>query len=211
MTHMTIEKCNSCLTSDDVLGEAMTKTNQYGFWLEFGVADGGSLRRMTDYASKIKHNIPSENPQLNIVGFDSFEGLPEDWFIHKAGHFKMDNIPNVPGAQIVVGLFDATVMPWIVEQKIKPQITLVHIDCDLYQGAKHALTCVAPFLVPGSIIVFDELINYEGYEDHEWRALYEVSIVDKLFSFEWLIRAHGVSPRPGYIANDGRQVAIRIK
>jgi len=39
-------------------------------YLEFGVADGGSMRVALKYLK----------PECNLYGFDSFEGLPENWF-----------------------------------------------------------------------------------------------------------------------------------
>ncbi len=38
-----------------------------GLWLEFGVHAGGTINRIAKYTTK------------TIYGFDSFEGLPQDW------------------------------------------------------------------------------------------------------------------------------------
>jgi hypothetical protein len=60
------------------------------------------------------------------------------------------------------------------------------------------LNNVAGMLVPGSIIIFDELINYHGWEDGEFRAFTEFAAERKL-AFE-------------YVAYNrtGGQVAVRI-
>jgi hypothetical protein len=42
-------------------------------YLEFGVAEGKSLRKMTQ---------EFEHPDSIFVGFDSFVGLPEAWMMH---------------------------------------------------------------------------------------------------------------------------------
>lgn len=53
---------------DHVLG----KTIDGGVIVEFGVADGGSIGWFT-----------KKYPDVTVFGFDSFEGLPEDWMIDK--------------------------------------------------------------------------------------------------------------------------------
>lgn len=53
------------------------------------------------------------------------------------------------------------------------QVTYVHIDCDLYQGAIQALTLLTPRIRRGTVLLFDDLINYNRYREHEMRALWE--------------------------------------
>ena len=40
-------------------------------------------------------------------------------------------------------------------------------------------------LVPGTVLVFDELCNYCGCEKHEWRALFELA-EETGIRFQWL-------------------------
>ena len=49
----------------------------------------------------------------------------------------------------------------------------LHIDCDLYAGARDALALLSPLIRPGTVLVFDDLINYAAYRDHEAKALWE--------------------------------------
>jgi hypothetical protein len=49
----------------------------------------------------------------------------------------------------------------------------LHIDCDLYAGARDALALLSPLIRPGTVLVFDDLINYAAYRDHEVKALWE--------------------------------------
>lgn len=170
--------------SIDVLGDGLKRADPNGHWLEFGVASGVSLRRIVSFAEQTQSNVIG----ARVVGFDSFLGLPEAWHRWPKGHFRQEIIPVIDGARIVVGLFEDTLIGWISKQKITPKITFVHIDCDIYASAKYVLSTIAPFIAAGTIIVFDELINYKGFEDHELKALYETSIQEKLFSFEWIVR-----------------------
>jgi hypothetical protein len=175
-----LQKCLSAHETENVLEYTLTQTKKDGYWLEFGVASGKTLRSISSIAD-------TKNPRPYVVGFDSFDGLPEDWANRfKKGTFSQKEIPNILGAEIIVGLFEHTLIPWVMAQKTKPLISLLHIDCDLYSGTKYVLSYLAPLLVPGSFVIFDELINYEGFELHEWKALYECAIKDRLFDFEWV-------------------------
>ena len=44
---------------------------------------------------------------------------------------------------------------------------------DLYAGARDALMLLSDRIRPGTVIVFDDLVNYNNYREHEVKALYE--------------------------------------
>lgn len=52
-------------------------------------------------------------------------------------------------------------------------LTYLHIDCDLYAGAHDAFTFLSHKIIPGTVIVFDELVNYKLYREHEVKAFWE--------------------------------------
>jgi methyltransferase family protein len=126
-------------------------------YLEFGVYRGDTLRWWCE-------NLTA--PGARFVGFDSFEGLPEDWHAHvKAGAFALDDIPELPDprASFEVGWFDKTVPAF----EVPPHDQLIiNIDSDLYSSAVVVLDAIEPHLVPGTLIYFDEL----GDINHELRA-----------------------------------------
>jgi len=133
-----------------------------GLWLEFGVYTGTSINAMAKFA-----NGP-------VYGFDSFEGLPEDWREGKPqGRYSLQGrLPDVfENVRLVPGWFDET-LPAFLEEHPEPA-ALVHIDCDLYSSTRTVLTLLRERMVPGTILVFDELFNYPGYERHEIKAFYE--------------------------------------
>jgi predicted O-methyltransferase YrrM len=197
-TPKTIDTINGLRESEDLLIEALMLAKRSGYWLEFGAGSGSTLTKIADFAKKEQSNV-------SIFGFDSFEGLPEDWACgYKKGAFKQDYIPSIPGAKIVVGYFDKVLPSWIKKQK-KLEITFVHIDCDLYSSTKYVLSQIAPYLASGAIIVFDEAINYSSFEEHEWRALYECLIEDTLFDCEFLFRSKWITGK-----QDNSKIAIRI-
>jgi hypothetical protein len=57
-----------------------------GLVLEFGVFSGRTINHISDYV---------ESSQI-VYGFDSFDGLPEDWRNNfQAGTFAVNDLPNV--------------------------------------------------------------------------------------------------------------------
>ena len=42
---------------------------------------------------------------------------------------------------------------------------------DLFAGSHDALTLLSHKIIPGTVIVFDELINYKRYREHEVRPV----------------------------------------
>jgi len=52
-------------------------------------------------------------------------------------------------------------------------VAYAHIDCDLYAGARDALALLSPLIRPGTVLVFDDLVNYAAYKEHEVKALWE--------------------------------------
>lgn len=130
---------------------------------EFGVWSGYTLRLMADAA-----------PGRHVHGFDSFEGLPENWRTGYAkGAFKT-TVPKFtqPNIRLHKGWFDATLPSFLKE--LEGQISLAHIDCDLYSSTHCVLDNIIPWLTPGAILVFDDYFNYPGWEEHEHKALMEM-------------------------------------
>jgi SAM-dependent methyltransferase len=140
---------------------------------EFGVFQGLSLRAMSE-----------NQPHRRFHGFDSFLGLPEPWrrsanSTYEAGHFSTDCLPVIDciNVKILPGFFDESVPVWL--NSIYEPLALIHIDADLYSSAIYILMALDHLIVPGTVIVFDELCDwreinvYPNWEEGEWRALKE--------------------------------------
>ena len=135
-----------------------------GWILEFGVATGRTLNQFAHWL-----------PNKTIYGFDGFQGLPEDWTSRmRRGFFARDNLPRVrKNCALVVGWFDQT-LPGFKEKYIKDQpLVLLHVDCDLYSSTVTILENLRSNIVPGTVIVFDEYMNYPGWQLDEFRAWQE--------------------------------------
>lgn len=145
-----------------------------GAVLEFGVFRGRSLSAMA-----------TRQPLRPMFGFDSFVGLPEPWIrsdtsTYDRGHFALDALPDIghPNVQLVPGFFDETLPVWLQQVRDKP-IALIHIDADLYSSAAYILRLLDHRILPGTVLVFDELADwkqsgiYPKWQEGEWRALSE--------------------------------------
>jgi hypothetical protein len=62
-------------------------------------------------------------------------------------------------------------------------IALLHVDTDTYSPCRTILTLCRDRLVPGSIILFDDLLCYPGWEHGEFKALSEILNPSE---YEWL-------------------------
>lgn len=164
-----------------------------GMFLEFGVYQGRTINICSDL-----------RPNNHFYGFDSFEGLPENWKLADTnkhsritsvdkGHFAVDELPQVnDNVTLIKGFFDVSLDPWIY-QHLDNQSTIswLHIDSDLYSSAKCVLNKLNKYIAPGTIIRFDELVDwrlagfkntfahekpkskYSLWGDGEWKALIE--------------------------------------
>ena len=133
-----------------------------GLILEMGVFQGTSLNRI---ASQVEGH--------KVYGFDSFLGLPEDWLpgFHK-GYFASPTLQKFPeNVELVVGLFEDT-LPKFIKEHPEP-VSLLHVDCDVYSSTKTIFCYLGPQLVAGTVIMFDEYINYPGWWEHEFKAFQE--------------------------------------
>jgi methyltransferase family protein len=130
-------------------------------YLEFGVWEGWSLRWWIEHLS---------TPGARFVGFDSFEGLPEQWRPdYPPGTFDVAGAPPAitdPRVSFEVGWFNETLAKF--EMPAHDQL-FVNIDCTLYTSTAVVLEWLEPHLKPGDLIYFDELPEY----DHELRAFFE--------------------------------------
>ncbi len=130
---------------------------------EFGVFQGYTLKLLS-----------MKNPTKKIIGFDSFDGLPENW---RPGFLKGEFKTTIPdfsehNISIFKGLFNETI-PQYIESNHEP-IALLHVDCDLYESTVSVLEALWSRLAPNAVIVFDEYFNYPEWEKHEHRALAEL-------------------------------------
>jgi hypothetical protein len=146
-----------------------------GLYLEFGVREGDSVSFIANYIT----------PRI-IYGFDSFEGIPEDWkrrkdgtLTYPEGTFSMNGVPEVKdNVRLIKGWFNITLPRFVNEHS--EEVSFINIDSDLYSSAKTILTELNNQIIPGTIIYFDEITGwgdlieqYDNWEEGEYKALVE--------------------------------------
>jgi hypothetical protein len=166
------------------LTHALQKVKLTGHVMEFGVYQGLTLKIISDHFSN-----------QTVWGFDSFKGLPETWFLksqigirrsqHPLGKFALgqEELQIVVNqfakrkVKLVPGWFNQTIVPWMNDNP--DVVSFLHIDCDLYSSTLDILNLLNDRIVPGTVIVFDEIYpwnnidSYDLWEQGEFRALGE--------------------------------------
>lgn len=148
-----------------------------GFLAEFGVFSGKSINMIAD-----------RYPERQVYGFDSFEGFPSDWEEFskaKSQEFFTREPPEVrDNVRLVKGFF-GDVLPGFLREITEP-CALAHIDCDLYESTVDVLQNLETRIVPGTVLVFDDMVNNAEYGLlHEMKAFWEF-VNDTKKPFEWL-------------------------
>lgn len=130
-------------------------------YLEFGVYQGASIK----YWASI-----NKAPQSRFFGFDSFEGLPEDWRNSQPrGHFHTGGLTPIIDdgrVQFAKGWFINSVPSFARAFAARNRLVL-HFDADLYGSTMLPLVHFDRFMTSGTLLVFDEFYD----RDHEYKAL----------------------------------------
>jgi hypothetical protein len=120
-------------------------------YLEFGVYEGYTLRR---WAKLLQHQ------ETRLFGFDSFQGLPEDWdSLRPQGTFDVKGvIPTYddPRVSLCQGWFSETLPSFTLPDHDR---LVLHLDADLYSSTKFVLERLNENILPGTIIIFDQFCD----------------------------------------------------
>lgn len=154
-----------------------------GIWVEFGVFRGRSIQKISSLTNEI------------VYGFDSFEGLHEDWDVDNpkgvydsggqipAGaiigdnHSMFDRSPTRhiepwnKNVRLIKGYF-ADSLPKFIETH-KGDVAFAHIDSDLYSSCVTVFENIKTRIVDGTIICFDEILDHPTYRECELKAFKE--------------------------------------
>lgn len=136
----------------DLFKASFTNIKVEGLYLEFGVYNGKSINNF----------IAALNPDKQIYGFDSFEGLPEDYTDSIKKNVFSTKIPEVrDNVSLIPGWFNDTLKSFLKDYKEK--VAFLHMDADLYSSTKYVLTTLIneKRIQKGTVIQFDEIFFYE--------------------------------------------------
>lgn len=135
--------------------------DQRVLYLEFGVFKARTTRY---WSARLRH------PEARLHGFDSFEGLPEEWADHARGKIfnARGQIPVLedPRVSFFKGWFDQVLPTYEVPEH---DVLVLIMDADLYSSTMCVLRHLRPYIRAGTFIYFDEM----NHVDHEPRAFDE--------------------------------------
>lgn len=127
-------------------------------YLEFGVYEGNSMRTWSRLLT---------NPDSSLHGFDSFEGLPEEWDAERPkGTFDVGGrLPVFDDPRVLLhrGWFEETLPSFALPEHER---LVLNMDADLYSSTRFVLGTLRERIARGTIIVFDEFCDRQ----HELRA-----------------------------------------
>ena len=133
-------------------------------YLEFGVFTGASMQY---WSRALKH------PESKLHGFDSFEGLPEDFDYlggpYTKGTFHTQGVMpviNDTRVRFFKGWFEQVLPTYSIPEH---DVLVITMDADLYSSTIYVLRHLRPWIRPGTFIYFDDLSR----PDHEPRAFDE--------------------------------------
>ena len=170
------------------LDRAVENMGRDGLYVEFGVWEGKGLNAFARRLSKL---------DILIHGFDSLQGLEEDWLGHHDGRIAGDYSVNgkapvlEANARLRRGWVQDT-LPGFLDEHPGQKIAFAHVDMDTYTPTAFALAQIKPRLVVGSVPLFDELYGYPGWRMHEYKALKEVLPDDCYRHIGFSIEAVGI-------------------
>jgi O-methyltransferase len=125
-------------------------------YLEFGVFKGESIEKWITL---------NTHQNSRFYGFDSFEGLPEDWYSGKQkGHFDVGGaIPTINDSRVnfLKGWFNET-LPAFVAHYNPANLIVIHLDADILSSTIYVLLKLDTFIKKGTVVVFDEFRGQEA-------------------------------------------------
>jgi len=127
--------------------------NVKGDVIEFGVWNGNNLLT-------IKKILDYFNLKKKLFGYDHYKGMPKETKDYKRNNFSGDK----KLVQYIIKFFklknifliDDDILKLKKHLKSFKKISLIYIDCDIYETTKEILEKLSGKLSKGGIIVFDE-------------------------------------------------------
>ena len=155
---------------------AINETNGRSNWMEFGVFKGRSINYLSKHCD-------------TIHGFDSFDGLAENWAGNSMvkGDFSLrGKLPRVNSNVVLIkGYFHNTLEMFLADNKIK-KVELVHLDCDTYESTVYVLDSLSHLFRDETVIIFDDFFGAPGFEQGQYRALFQFVDKNKKLSVSYL-------------------------
>jgi predicted O-methyltransferase YrrM len=172
---------------------ALQKMRGPGIVAEFGVWNGQSINYIARNLRELRGG------PVIVYGFDSFEGLREDWAgsdLSQGSFDRKGNLPEVDSnVKLIKGWFDETLPTFLAENS--GPFAFIHVDCDTFESTESLLSLIGDRIITGTIIVFDEYFAYRGWQVGEFKA--------------WRNYVERTNTRYEYVGFSNAQVALEIR
>lgn len=146
---------------------------------EFGVASGNTFLQLAKFIQ--------DKPNVNLVGFDSFAGLPKEtegvplpkWHVegehafsinHVANRLREEKIDGFPKIRLISGFYEASLKSWEAIDALEgtDHLMFVNIDVDLHKSTLELLDYCRPLLRTGTVLYFDDWKDPTYDFDEPW-------------------------------------------
>ena len=181
-------------------------------YIEFGVYHGDSFLESIKQFEEFRNwlddqKLSSEKWRVNVAlnsplnqavyfhGLDTFDGMPKNneknFVFHEKSflssyekvHNRIQKI-KFKNFYLYKGKFNEK-KKLVFENFKDRKISIANIDCDIYSSTVDILTLAEKRIVPGTVILFDELIGYNAWKLNEFKAFRE--FVDRhAVKFDWI-------------------------
>jgi predicted O-methyltransferase YrrM len=151
---------------------AIDQVSIKGLYTEFGVSYGKSIKYFANKISKDE----------KIYGFDSFQGLRENFFgtAFTKGEFSTGRIiPKLPNNVSLINGWFADTLPTFLKEYAS-LFSFIHMDADTYESTKQVLDLIGSRITTGTIIVFDEYLGNPNWINCEYKAWQEFVSLHKI-------------------------------
>ena len=174
----------------------LAKKTPDGCVIELGVYKGGTLKALAE-----------EFPKRHLFGFDTFEGMPSEFYNETEGHGPGD-FPVVyeevreflspfNNVQLIKGVFPESMsnFPYSVNYLTHAfkNISFIHMDMDHGEPTRIALEMFWDKMVPKGIILFD---------DYDWHACRNIKPVVDAFAEKHGLTVHKLTEHQAYVVKD---------
>ena len=158
--------------------------NVPGNIIEFGVANGASIRRFQQALARYGDG------SKKLFGLDSFLGLREPFEGRAVGAFACE-VPDIPGVEIIPGYFE-DICTDALRARVE-RVAFAHLDADLNSSTLVALRWLTPLLNTGSLLLFDEFTGgglAEARAFDQWRRETGIALI-RIAEFDRMPSAGG--------------------
>ena len=203
----------------------LARAKQQGAIIEFGVFRGHGLLQIAHFMRQVDMQPP-------LSGFDTFAGMPptevssgdlvdEQWAVGVFSDTSADSVrkrfdDDGFDVTLIEGVFDPAVP--LTERGVE-HIAMVHLDADIYEGYRDALTLITPHLRPGMVLLMDEseppgnADYFFGVQRHGQRAFHEWWLENDVpllhVRSEWTIAMYVVVDQP-YLKDHGTFITLEL-